>query len=100
MKRPSKPTRALAMAAKCWECMSTYDDGVRDCNCPACPLYPWMPRRKVEPVLRWLEFNPRKKGWVRWEDCGRELTEEQKEESRQRLEKMRAKAALAKELKF
>jgi hypothetical protein len=99
MNKPKKATRALAMAAKCHECMGSYDDGIRDCENPGCPLYTWMPRRKLEPQKDWLEYNPRKKGLVLWADCGgRELTEEQKQESRDRLARARQKASLLKGL--
>lgn len=98
MKRPEKATRSLAMAAKCHECMGAYADSIQDCANPECPLYQWMPRRKLEPVLKWLEHNPRKKGQVLWADCGRELTEEQKTEARDRLERARQKSKLLKGL--
>jgi hypothetical protein len=34
-----------AIIAKCYDCMGFYADGTMDCECPLCPLYPWMPYR-------------------------------------------------------
>jgi len=34
---------SLAALAKCYDCMSYYEDGKGDCGDPICPLYPWMP---------------------------------------------------------
>jgi hypothetical protein len=48
-----------------------------------------MIRRKEEPDLSWMDHNPRKKGFVRWEDCGREMTEDEKQAARERLAKIR-----------
>jgi hypothetical protein len=89
MKKPEKPTRALAMAAQCHECLGRYADGIQDCENVKCTLYTWMPKRKLEPDLWWLEYNPRKKGLVKWEYCGRDLTDEQRQELRDRLKKSR-----------
>lgn len=41
-------TRAKAMAAKCFECCNGFKDGRVDCRIEDCPLYPWMPYRKME----------------------------------------------------
>lgn len=35
--------RTDAILAYCYDCMGFYEDGRMDCNCPKCPLYPWMP---------------------------------------------------------
>ena len=32
-----------AIYAKCYDCMGFYEDGIMDCGCSDCPLYPWMP---------------------------------------------------------
>ena len=37
------PTRKEALLAMCYECMGNYSDGVTDCQCYLCPLYPYMP---------------------------------------------------------
>ncbi len=34
-------TRKQSMLAKCYDCMGYYSDGVRDCEMPECPLYPY-----------------------------------------------------------
>lgn len=90
-KAPEKPTRSIAMAAKCHECCGEYTDGKYDCGVPACPLYPWMPYRdkEKEPDTKWLHYNPRRVGKVLWEESGREMTEEEKQAAAARLQKSR-----------
>lgn len=34
-----------AITAQCCDCMGYYADGKIDCECPLCPLYPYMPYR-------------------------------------------------------
>lgn len=48
-----------AVEAKCYECMAYYADGIGDCGCKNCPLYPFHPYnpnpaklRKERPELR------------------------------------------------
>lgn len=98
MQKPEKPTRTLAMLALCHQCLGYYADGIQDCQNVTCPLYPWMPRRKQKPDLKWLDYNPRKKGRVLWEDCGKELTDEQRQEAAERLKKSRLAKKIEKEL--
>ena len=98
MKKPEKPTLRLAVLAKCHNCTGYYADGITDCEVPSCPLYKWMPRGRSKIDLGWMEFNPRKKGLVRWENCGVEMTEEQKIKARERLQKARDLALLEKDL--
>jgi hypothetical protein len=38
-----KPRKA--MLAMCCECLGFFADGLNDCECPRCPLYPYMPYR-------------------------------------------------------
>ena len=38
--------RSEALLAKCADCSAYYTDGMKDCEVPGCPLYPWMPYRK------------------------------------------------------
>lgn len=92
MKKPSKPTLKIAVLAKCHSCMAEYADGIQDCRNATCSLYPWMIRARLEPDLEWLEYNPRKKGRVKWADCGREMTEEEKQAARDRLANARKAA--------
>lgn len=73
------------MRAKCHECMGGYIDGRASCSATACPLYPWMPYADADPDLKWLEFNPKRVGLVRWEDSGREMTDEDREAAAKRL---------------
>ena len=36
-----------AVLARCYDCMSYYADGIADCRAQDCPLYAYMPYRKV-----------------------------------------------------
>lgn len=38
--------------AHCYDCSGYYADGVEDCGCKRCPLYPFMPYSPIKPVLR------------------------------------------------
>ena len=42
-------TYKQAALAKCYTCMAGYTDGKFDCECPDCPLHPFMPYRDREP---------------------------------------------------
>lgn len=83
--KPEKPTRALAILAKCHECMGGYVDGRDDCGATGCPLYPWMKYAACPPDLTWLDFNPKRVGRVRWEDSGKEMSDEDREAASKRL---------------
>lgn len=80
MKKPDKPTMKLAIMAHCHQCLGYWSDGPdRDCRNVKCPLYPFMPYRKMEPDLEWLEYNPKRVGKVKYEDCeGKPMSEEHK----------------------
>ena len=40
-----------ALLAKCYDCIGFYLDGKKDCECPSCPNYHYMPYRgKAEDV--------------------------------------------------
>lgn len=91
-----KLTLKNAVLAKCWECMGYYEDGKTDCRLYSCPLYNWMPQAEYEPITTWLKYNPKRVGKVTWEQSARKMTDEQKEELRQRLLKMHKKAKKAK----
>ena len=69
MKTPDKPTMKRAILARCHNCSHFYLDGKEDCENTRCELYTWMPYRKKNPDLAWLDINPAKKGLVKWEDC-------------------------------
>jgi len=85
MAKPEKETRSLAMAAYCHQCLGYYQDGKHDCEAARCPLYKWMPYRKLEPDTTWLKYNPRSKGLVTWEDSERELSAEAKQAAADRI---------------
>jgi hypothetical protein len=89
MSKPDKPMRSLAMLSKCHNCTGGYIDGKVDCEVEACELYPWMPFRKQDPHLTWMDFNPRRVGLVTWEESEREMTSEQRIAAADRLRKMR-----------
>lgn len=38
-------SRKQAMEAWCYDCSGFYDQGAADCECPNCPLHPFMPYR-------------------------------------------------------
>lgn len=85
------------MRAKCHDCMGGYVDGGRDdCGVTACPLYPWMPYAADPPDLKWLDYNPKRKGNVTWEDSGREMSDEEREAAAERLRGNRPKKKKAK----
>jgi len=86
---PTKPTRALAMAAKCHDCCGGYIDGKYDCTVTSCPLYPWFPYKDSKPQLKWLHYNPRRVGKVLWEESGREMSEEERLAAAARLQQSR-----------
>jgi hypothetical protein len=75
----------------CWQCMGFYSDGKRDCENLKCPLYKWMPYRKMEPDFELFQYSPRRTGKVKLEDCKREMTDEQRAEAGRRLQESRTK---------
>lgn len=44
---PISTEKLRAMKAKCADCMGNYADGRVDCEIQGCPLYSWMPYRKI-----------------------------------------------------
>lgn len=38
-------TTRQAIIAQCCECLGYYEEGLVDCECPLCSLYPFMPYR-------------------------------------------------------
>lgn len=90
---PKKATRKLAMLAMCHNCTGEYYDGKIDCEVAICPLYPWMPYASSLPDETWLKHNPRMKGKILWEDCGKTMTEEQRQAAAERLRSYRKKGA-------
>lgn len=83
--KPEKPTRALAIMAKCHDCMGGYLDGRNDCTTTTCPLYSWMRYAAFPPNLDWMNYNPKRAGKVTWEESGREMTDEEREAAAERL---------------
>jgi len=83
--KPKKLTPRLAIEYHCWQCLGLYMDGKIDCQSVACPLYPWMPYRRLEPRFTMISYSPRRRGKVLWEDCSPKLTDEQKKEIVKRL---------------
>lgn len=77
-----KPNRSQAMLSMCSQCMGYYADGKVDCGCVSCPHYMWMPYRKQEPDLSWMNYNPKAKGKVTWEESKRNTREMSEEEKR------------------
>lgn len=83
--KPTKPTRTLAIIAKCHDCMGGFTDGRNDCCATSCPLYSWMRYAAYPPDLTWMDYNPKRVGKVTWEDSGREMTDEEREAAAERL---------------
>lgn len=75
-KKPEKVTRKLAALYICHNCSGEYMDGKVDCQVNKCPNYSFMPYAELEPDLSFLEFNPKKKGLVIWDEETREISKE------------------------
>lgn len=82
-------TRKTAIELQCHECMGHYADGKIDCENRGCPLYTYMPYRRLEPRLEAFLYSPRAKGKVPLADIQARITPEQREASRERLRKAR-----------
>jgi len=50
-------SRSFAMKCKCEDCMGLYKDGRVDCEVTGCPLYPWMPYRKLDASFEIISCN-------------------------------------------
>jgi len=50
-----------SIEAKCYDCMAYYADGVGDCGCKNCPLYPFHPYNPNPAKLRKERPDMRKK---------------------------------------
>jgi len=85
-----KVTRTNAILAHCHQCLAHYNDGKDDCENTKCPLYTFMPYKKLTPDLTWAKYNPRKKGLVTWEESKREIDDETRAALVERMEKARA----------
>lgn len=81
-----KISRAKAVEHKCHQCMGGYLDGRVDCEVVTCPLYTFMPYRKLEPVTDWSERSPRAVGWR----TPRTIPEDRKEKLTANLARARA----------
>ena len=84
-----KATHLKAILTQCWECMGYYTDGKQDCENVRCPLYSYMPYRKLEPDLGKFAYNPRSVGRKLKTDTSRPKTEQQRLESARRLAEYR-----------
>lgn len=53
-----KINRRACVRAKCFECMNNFHsgsgEGRRDCQINSCPIYYWMPYRKLTPTYDWM----------------------------------------------
>lgn len=74
-----KLTRKEAIEYQCWECLGFYIDGRIDCENVRCPLYAYMPYRRLQPAFSYENLNPKRKGKVTWEESRQEKTEKQLE---------------------
>lgn len=87
--KTKRPTRKDAILTQCWHCMGYYQDGRVDCENVRCPLYEYMPYRKLEPTNELFAYSPRRVGMVTHEECKREMSDEQKLAGAERLAKAR-----------
>jgi hypothetical protein len=80
-----KITMKKAILHHCHECLGYYIDGKVDCENVKCPLYAFMPYRKLEPDVSFLLYNPRSVGLKLKTDTARPMTEEQRQKAAERL---------------
>ena len=106
MPKPLKMTYKLACLYECHSCMGEYFDGKMDCEIINCPIYSFMPYRKLEPDLSCLDFNPKRRLKQGWEEA-RELSEEHKakllaarDEARKNPKKKKKKKKVVKPIKI
>ena len=89
MSTKGKVTPLNCILAKCKDCCGKWEDGRTDCQVTDCPLYSYMPYAKLEANLECLKYNPKKAGDVTWEECAREMTDEQRQAAAERLKAAR-----------
>ena len=87
MAKPDKISRKWVQDAFCKECCGEYIDGKVDCENIVCPIYHYMPYRKLEPDYWWMKFNTKVKGKVTWEETTRDLSDEQRKAIADRFRK-------------
>jgi hypothetical protein len=85
MAKPEKLTPLKAIHWRCHNCEYYYLDGKNDCENTKCELYSFMKYAKLKPDLSFMEFSPYQKGLTRWEDCERQMTDEQRAAAAQRM---------------
>lgn len=86
-----KPTRREVIEAQCWECLGHYSDGKIDCENTKCPIYEYMPYRKLKPDFNVFKYNHRHCGKKLKSETTRKITDEQRKELSERLKKARKK---------
>jgi hypothetical protein len=82
-----KPTRKEAIEHHCHQCLGYYADGKTDCENRGCPLYTYMPYRRLEPQLEAFLYSPRAKGKVLLSDIQARYTDEQRKAAAERFAK-------------
>lgn len=82
-------TRKMAIEYQCWECMGYYYDGKNDCECVRCPLYAFMPYRRLEPDFWFKTYSPRHKGLTSIEDTKRDLSDEERQKLAERMKRLK-----------
>jgi len=93
MPKPTKPTPKNAALAMCHRCMGYWSDGIADCTDYTCPLYSWQIRADKSKVdTTWMDYNPKRKGLVTWEECERDLSDEEREKIADRFRSASSKA--------
>lgn len=63
IKPNGKPSigRVPMLRAKCFRCCNDFRDKLQDCQINGCPIYSWMPYRKMEPSFDWIFDSPHTK---------------------------------------
>jgi hypothetical protein len=70
-------SRSAAMVACCHYCMCEYVDGKVDCREASCPLYFWMPYRKLQPNPAFTLIDHRRVGRCLKSDTKKDLSYEE-----------------------
>lgn len=84
-------TKKERIEYQCWECMGFYSDGKQDCENTRCPLYEYMPYRKMEPEQWFKDLRPRAVG----QQKKKEPTPEQRERGRSLQKRKQKRARIA-----
>ncbi len=77
-----KPTRKECIEHACHGCEGFYTDGKVDCENITCPLYTYMPYKKLTPDWECFNYSPRRRGKILISSLKAKVTEEQREKGK------------------